>query len=71
MNMTKIDAKQAAAMFPQVRGTIRSADLWSGFAILDMGPDAYGVVVRGKFVACTPSYTTAKRAGEVAADRKM
>jgi len=68
MKMTKIDAAQARALYPQVKGEIRGADLWSGFAILDMGPGAYGVMVAGKFVACCPDYSHAKKAGEKAAN---
>lgn len=65
--MTKIDAQTAAQMYPFVRGEIRGADLWSGFAVLDMGPNAFGVVVLGEFIACTPTYIAALRAGERAA----
>lgn len=69
--MTKIDAQHATQMFPFVRGEIRGADLWSGFAVLDMGPKAYGVVVAGQFLACSEKYSSAKRAGEVAANRRL
>lgn len=65
--MTKIDGQTATRLYPFVRGDIRGADLWSGFAVLDMGPAAFGVVVRGQFIACSPNYSAAKRAGEQAA----
>lgn len=66
--MTKIDANQARQMFPKVVGPIFGADLWSGFAILDMGQGAHGVMVAGKFVACCPDYTSAKAFGTTAAN---
>lgn len=66
--MTQIDAAAARTMFPKVVGPILGADLWSGFAILDMGVGAYGVMVAGKFVACCPDYTAAKINGETAAN---
>jgi hypothetical protein len=71
MTMTHIDAAAAKAMFPKVIGPIFGADLWSGFAILDMGTGAYGVMVGGKFVACSPDYTSAKENGENAANAAL
>lgn len=64
-NVTHLDASAARTMFPFVVGPVNGADLWSGFAILDMGVGAYGVVVAGKFVACSPDYTAAKVNGEL------
>lgn len=68
MTMTHIDATAARAMFPKVVGPINGADLWSGFAILDMGTGAHGVMVAGKFMACCPDYSSAKSFGETAAN---
>lgn len=68
MPMTHIDADQARAMFPNVKGPINGADLWSGFAILDMGVGAHGVVIAGKFEACCHDYTAAKIFGETRAN---
>ena len=58
-----LTATEARAMFPSVVGTINGATLYSGFAILDMGPRAYGVMVGGEFRACCPTKTHARRAG--------
>jgi hypothetical protein len=68
MPMTHIDAAAAKAMFPKIVGPILGADLWSGFAILDMGPGAHGVMIAGKFEACCPDYTSAKTFGETHAN---
>jgi hypothetical protein len=68
MTITKLNAADARAMFPTVVGQIAGAELHSGFAILDMGPHAFGVMCRGEFVGCCPTYGHAKRAGERAAD---
>lgn len=62
--MIRIDAVAAQQMFPKVVGHIFGADLWSGFAILDMGVGAHAVMVAGKLIACCPSYSHARRAGE-------
>lgn len=69
MEIINLDAAAARAMFPDVVGTILGAELHSGFAILDMGRRAFGVMVGGKFVACCPTYRHAKRAGEREANR--
>lgn len=66
--MTHIDAAAARAMYPTVKGPINGADLWSGFAILDMGPGAHGVIIAGKFEACCPDYGSAKIFGETHAN---
>lgn len=68
MNPLRINAAQARAMFPQVRGEMRGAELRGGFAILDMGPKAFGVMVAGEMVACCPNRRAAIAAGEKAAD---
>lgn len=66
--MEHIDATAARELYPNVKGPIFGADLWSGFAILDMGKGAYGVMVAGEFVACCPDYTSAKIYGETTAN---
>ena len=68
MNPLKINAAQARAMFPKVVGEIAGAELRGGFAILDMGPKAFGVMVAGEMVACCPNRRAAIKAGERAAD---
>jgi hypothetical protein len=62
--MQHIDAEAARALYPQVKGPIFGADLWSGFAILDMGVGAHGVMIAGKWSACCPDYSSAKTFGE-------
>jgi hypothetical protein len=69
--MIQLNATDAKKMFPNVKGDIWGADLWSGFAVLDMGPNSYGVMVKGEFVACSTCYSAAKRAGEVAANKAL
>jgi len=68
MKVISLNATDARAMFPSVVGTINGATLYSGFAILDMGPKSFGVMVRGEFRACCPTKAHAKRAGEKFAD---
>jgi hypothetical protein len=58
-----LTAAEARAMFPAVVGTINGATLYSGFAVLDMGPKSFGVMVRGEFRACCPTKYHARRAG--------
>jgi len=69
--MIQLNAADAKKMFPNVKGDIWGADLWSGFAILDMGPNAYAVICTAQFVACCPDYTSAMKAGEKAANEAM
>lgn len=66
--MQHVDAIEARTLYPHVVGPIFGADLWSGFAILDMGTGAHGVMVAGKFAACCPDYTSAKVFGETYAN---
>jgi len=61
--MQVINATQARDLFPKVIGDIRSATLASGYAVLDMGPSAYGVMVAGRMVACCPTRDAAHEAG--------
>lgn len=62
--MQVINAAAARELFPNVVGEIRSATLASGYAILDMGPDTYGVMVDGELVACCPQRDAAHEAGK-------
>ena len=64
MKATTINAAEARAMFPKVIGTINGAELHSGYAILDMGPRAYAVMIAGEWRACCPSRKYAKAFGE-------
>jgi len=66
--MEHIDATAARGLYPNVKGQILGADLWSGFAILDMGPGAHAVMAGGQFLACCPNYTAAKIYGETTAN---
>lgn len=63
MKPLKINAAQAAAMFPRVVGQIAGAELHGGFAVLEMGPKAFGVMVGGEMVACCPNKRAALAAG--------
>lgn len=62
--ITHVGPEIARGMFTNVVGTIERAELHSGFAILFMGANAFGVMVRGQMVGCCPTYSHAKRAGE-------
>jgi hypothetical protein len=66
-----LNSAEATKMFPNVKGEIRSADLHSGYAVLDMGVGAYAVVCTAQFVACCPDYGSAMKAGEKAANAAM
>lgn len=61
--MQVINATEARNLFPKVVGEIRSATLASGYAILDMGTEAYGVMVAGEMVACCQTRDAAHDAG--------
>jgi len=63
MKTIQLNAADARKLFPRVVGTINGAHLHSGYAVLDMGPGAYGVMVRGEFVGCCPDYRHAMDAG--------
>lgn len=71
MNPLKINAAQAAAMFPKVIGAIAGAELHGGFAVLNMGPKAFGVMVAGEMVACCPNKKAALAAGRKAANANL
>lgn len=71
--MEHIDATAARKLYPNVKGEIFGAVLFSGFAILDMGTGAYGAMVAGEMVGCCPTFDMARAAGDLAAqarDRK-
>jgi len=68
--MEYIDATAAKELYPNVKGDIFGAVLFSGFAVLDMGVGAMGVMVAGKFVACCPTFDDAVNAGRKEADRQ-
>lgn len=68
--MEYIDANAARTLYPNVKGEIYGAVLFSGFAILDMGINAMAVMVAGKMVACCPTFDDAMRAGRKEADRQ-
>jgi len=67
--MEYIDASAAKELYPNVKGDIFGAVLFSGFAVLDMGVGAMGVMVAGKMVACCPDFDHALTAGRTEADR--
>lgn len=63
--MTTLNATEARARFPAVVGTIRGAELFAAFSIVDLGPKAYAVLDSADtFRACCPSRRLAERAGQ-------
>lgn len=68
--MEYIDAKAARELYPNVKGDIFGAVLFSGFAVLDMGVGAIAAMVAGKMVACCPTFDHALAAGRKEADRQ-
>ena len=66
--MEHIDATAARKLYPNVKGEIFGAVLCSGFAVLDMGIGAYGVMVAGEMVGCCPTFDLAHAAGEKGAE---
>lgn len=68
--MEYIDAAAARKLYPDVKGEIFGAVLFSGFAVLDMGVGAIAAMVAGKMVACCPTFDHAVTAGRKEADRQ-
>ena len=68
--MEYIDATAARKLYPNVKGDIFGAVLFSGFAILDMGVGAMAAMVSGKMVACCPTFDHALNAGRKEAERQ-
>lgn len=56
-----LNAADAFAAFPQVRGHILEATVGTGWAILNQGPSAFGVVVEGEYIGCCPTRALAER----------
>lgn len=61
MTALVLNAADAFARFPKVRGHINRAVVGPDWAILEQGPGAFGVVISDDYVACCPTRAHAER----------